>query len=259
MVARLTYVHMYNNCYIGAVALNLWGVRFNTDVISEVSCDSSKVRLLDCPHVRRGDDGYHCSYNGGAAVSCREEKLRVKNVSSTTVGTPHSTILVSWELYSGAPRDPSSFKIQCFNQQHHNMELFVNNGTLTQINVGNLFSSTSYFCCVSTIYHENHRYYATGRRCTSTDMLPSDSFTIPAPTEVPNHLSTTTTTIQILKPNSSMIPAAEKVGSSDFDMRESILIGGVLGSIIVILLLLLAICGGALLYLLRSRSVIPKR
>ena len=135
------------------------------------------------------------------------------------------------------------------------MQLFVNNGTLTQINIGNLFSSTTYTCCVSAKYGNSE----TKEKCTSTDnnMIPSDSLTTPAPTQMLNQSLnfTTPTTTQIL----SMIPAAEKVGSSDLDMRESILIGGVLASIIVILLLLLAICGGALLYMLRSRSVIPKR
>ena len=46
--------------------------------------------------------------------------------------------------------------------------------------------------------------------------------------------------------------------SSDSIMGANI-VGGVLGSIIVVLVLLLAICGGALLYLLRARSVILKR
>ena len=40
-------------------------------------------------------------------------------------------------------------------------------------------------------------------------------------------------------------------------MRVDI-IGGVLGSIIVVLLLLLAVCGGALLFMLRTRNTIPK-
>lgn len=68
-------------------------------------------------------------------------------------------------------------------------------------------------------------------------------------------------TIPNTTPNSSVTPVSIGLVSSDLsNMRASInIIGGVLGSIIVILLLLLAMCGGALVYLLQSRSVIPKR
>ena len=45
---------------------------------------------------------------------------------------------------------------------------------------------------------------------------------------------------------------------SDSSMRANI-VGGVLGFIIVVLVLLLVICGGALVYLLQSKNVIPKR
>ena len=40
---------------------------------------------------------------------------------------------------------------------------------------------------------------------------------------------------------------------------NTVTVGGALGFIIVILVLLLVMCGGALLYLLRSRGVIPNR
>ena len=186
-------------------------------------------------------------------MKCEEEQLRVKNVSATTVSycTEH-TLLVSWELYNNASCDPSSFRVQCFNRRHH-MELFVNNGTLTQINIGNIFSSTAYTCCVSAKYGNSE----TEARCTSTDnMIPSDSLTTPASTEMPNRPFTIPTSTQIL--NSSMAPAS--ISSYLSNMRANInVIGGVLGSIIVILLLVLAVCGGALLYMLRSRSAIPKR
>ena len=45
----------------------------------------------------------------------------------------------------------------------------------------------------------------------------------------------------------------------DSNMRASIITGAVLGSIIAVLLLLLVVCGGALLYLLRSRDMISIR
>ena len=233
-------------------------INFGPILIDEVNCSSSEMTLLECNYFRSGQ---HCYYGGGAGVRCSEERLRVKNISSATIDTPYTTntVLISWELYSGVPHNPSSFRVRCFNQQHYYMELFVNIGTLTQIklDIGDLFSSTTYVCCVSAIYYRN---YIAGRKCTSTDMLPSDPFTTPTPwpTEMSNQPFTIPTSTQILQSNSSMAPAS--ISSDLNNMRANInFIGGVLGSIIVILLLVLAVCGGALLYMLRSRSVIPKR
>ena len=146
------------------------------------------------------------------------------------------TVLISGELYSNASHRPSSFRVECSNQQR-SMELSVNNGTLTQINIGDLLSSISFDCCVSAIYYGN---YETERRCTSTEM---DLFTIPAHDQTLNQPLTTPTSTQS---NSSKVPASDIFVSSDLNIRASIIIGGVLGSIIVILLLLLAICGGVL-------------
>ena len=71
----------------------------------------------------------------------------------------------------------------------------------------------------------------------------------------------TTQAQPVTTPSSTqMMPTSigsEKVVDIDLNMRASI-IGGVLGSIIIILLLLLAMCGGVLLFLLRSRSMTPK-
>ena len=205
---------------VGAVAL--LGQSTGNDVIDRVFCDSSEARLLECPHIKRGEYGYFCRFGGGASIRCREEKLRVKNVSAATVDTPHctkhTTVLISWELYNDAPHSPSSFTVECYNQQHHT-ELSMINGTLMQISVGGLLSSTSYNCCVLAIYYGN---YETEGRCTSTEILQSDSPTSPV---------------------------------SRSNDRQNI-IGGVLGFIIVILIILLSICGGTLL---RSKGVIPKR
>ena len=130
------------------------------------------------------------------------------------------------------------------------MELSVNNGTLTQINVGDLLSSTSFACCVSAIYY--YGYYEAERRCASTD---SDLFVTPAPNQTSNQPFTMNSTSLI-----SASVGSEKVVSSDLNMKASI-IGGVLGSIIAVLLLLLVICGGIMLCLLRSnfKGVITKR
>ena len=118
---------------------------------------------------------------------------------------------------------PSSFTAQCFNQQH-SIELSVINGTATQISL-DLLSPNSYNCCVLAIYRYGN--YVAERKCTSltTEMLQSNSLTSP-----------------VLRLND-----------------RSGIIGGVLGSVMIILLLLLAICGGALLYMLQSKSVILKR
>ena len=93
------------------------------------------------------------------------------------------------------------------------------------------------------------------QRCTvaDSDMLLQDFFTVPTPNQIPNQSVTTPSSTQMI----SASIGSEEVVSSDLNMRASI-VGGVLGSIIIILLLLLAMCGGALLFLLRSRSMTPK-
>ena len=135
------------------------------------------------------------------------------------------------------------------------MELSGNNGTLLQINIEDLLSSTSFTCGVSANYY--YGYYETEERCNSPDSL--SDFTTPAP-NLPVTLNKSFIAPTSTHVNSSMMPASVESKSivvSDINMQASI-IGGVLGSIIIILLLLLAICGGVLLVLLRSRNVIPK-
>ena len=227
-------------------------------VIDEVRCDSTETKLLDCSHIKRGYHGFRCRSGGDAGVRCTDKWLQVKNITAATIQASYNnvtrqSILLSWELYNNASYTPSSFSVECVNQQHHYMELSVNNGTLTRVNIGDIFSSTIFVCCVSAMYYRGH--YETEQRCTVTvsDMLLQDLFTTPAPNQTPNQPVTTPSSTQ-------MIPASigsEEVVGSDLNMMASI-IGGVLGSIIIILLLLLALCGGALLFLLRSRSMTPK-
>lgn len=121
---------------IGVIAY--WGAYTNTDVI-KVYCNSHEERLLDCPNTRSTKRRYNCRFGGGAEVRCRDEQLQIKNVSATKVTTDAlvQTVLVSWELYSGALHNPSSFRVHCFSHdQQHCLQLFVNNGTLTWINIG---------------------------------------------------------------------------------------------------------------------------
>ena len=222
--------------------------------LDNVECQSTETTLLNCSHFSLRFNCHSGRYH--AAVKCSEKRLRVQNVSVATVNTTAPTIMITWELYSGAPYKPSSFKVECFNRRKE-FSLWVNNGTLAQyrISVGDLLSSTFLACCVSAIYYG---YYETKRQCTSTDSL-LDQFTTPAPNlAVTLNVSFTTPTSTHV--NSSMMPAS--VGSEnsvigDKNMKASI-ISGVLGSIIIILLLLLAICGGVLLFLLRSRNMTEK-
>ena len=200
-------------------------------------CNSSEARLRDCDSFEQKNSD--CG-GGGAGVRCREEQLRVKNISAATISIPEyydtmNTVLISWELYSNASHKPSSFTIVCFNQQHRNiseLSISYNNGTLTQISVGVLLPSTSYNCCVSPIYYYGE--YTAERKCslTNSEILQADSFIIPTSTELEKFV--------------------------DISSHSNI-IGGVLGSIMIILLLLLTACGGALLYMLRSKGVFLKR
>ena len=250
---------------VGALALRPWEVpiedsnfRHGSVVIDEVRCDSTEKKLLDCSHIKRGDDRFWCIYGGDAGARCTDKLLQVKNITAATVPVQESrsnvtrqSVLLSWEFHSNASSrpGPSSFSVECFNRQYR-MELSVNNGTLTQVNIGDIFSSTIFACCVSAIYYRGH--YVTERRCTMTD---SDMFLL--------DLSTTQAQPVTTPSSTQMMPASigseNVIGStSALNMKASI-VGGVLGSIIILLLLLLAMCGGTLLFLLRSRSITPKK
>jgi hypothetical protein len=234
-------------------ALALWISNRNSGpvLIDEVDCDSTEAELLQCDyHTRLTSDDYSdCDYAG---VGCNGERLRVQNINVSAATT--YTAMISWELYSGVvPHKPSSFRIRCYNQQCAiEFSLWVNNVTLTHASVGGIISSVSFGCCVSIIYYYREYYYEAERKCASSDsdMLLPDLFTTPAP----NQTVTTPSSTQMI---AASISRSEKAVSSDLNMRASI-IGGVLGSIIIILLLLLAVCGVALLFSSRSKSMTPK-
>ena len=231
--------------------------------LDNVNCRSNEETLLNCSHlmIERDARGYHCnSYYSGfpfAGVNCSEEWLRVQNVSAATVNSSNHTVMISWKLYSNAPHKPSSLRVRCYNQRAIEFNLLVYNETLTHVSVGGVLSSVSFVCCVSVVYYMiYYGYYEAERRCASTDpeMLFPDVYTTSAPNQTPNQPFTTPSSTQMM----SASIGSEKVIGSDLNMRASI-VGGVLGSIIIILLLLLAMCGGALLFLLRSRSITKKQ
>ena len=155
----------------------------------------------------------------GAGVRCRAFKK--VNISTD--------ITVTWEYHwhNSSSLQPHSFEVKCFNKQHS--KTLTASAETSRISVGDLNPFASYNCCVSVkYYHEN---YIDETQCTVIGTM--DAFTRAAKTEM----------FSQTKSSSKM----EK------------LIGGVLGFIIAVLLLILVVCGGALLYLLRSKGMNPKR
>lgn len=163
-------------------------------------------------------------------------------------GAPHGLMYyatISWGLQNTTMYQPSSFNLQCFNDElQHTINLVVNNKTFTTQLGGFLPSATNYICCISATHGSNGHVFdevcirTQVRPINETSKLSSSTLTPPEElireTSFPSHLI------------------------SGVDNRTSI-VGGVLGFIIAVLLSLLAICGGALLFLLRSRSSILKR
>ena len=220
----------------------------------DLHCHSSEENLLNCSHLKWDDSGYYCNsyYSGFAGVNCSEERLRVQNVSTITANSSNHTVMISWELYSGVPHEPTSLRVRCYNQQNAiEFSLWVYNETLTRVSVGGVLSSVYFYCCVSVVYYYGH--YEAERKCAS-EMLFPDVYTTPGPNQISNQPVTTPSSTQMI----STSIGSENIVGSDLNMRARI-VGGVLGSIIIILLLLLAMCGGALLFLLRSRSMTKKQ
>ena len=153
-----------------------------------MDCGSS-----DCTYRLRPDDSdSDCDYAG---VRCSGERLRVQNVniSAATVNSTMHTVMISWELYSGAPHEPSSFRVWCYNQRAIEFSMLVYNETLTHVSVGGVLSSVSFGCCVSVTYY--YHYEARGK-CASTDsnMPLPDSYI----TSVPNQPVITPSSTQMM-------------------------------------------------------------
>ena len=160
------------------------------------------------------------SYYSNNCHSVGGAAVRCRAFKNINAVTINNSVFIIWEYYSTSHQQ-LSFDVHCFNERNYT-RFSVSDGTF-RVNVGDLFPLASYNCCVSA------KYGTTTAEITCTAIRSED---LSAPTEM--------------------------LISSDSNTRANI-VGGVLGFIVVILVLVLAMCGGALLYLLRSRGVIPKR
>ena len=210
-------------------------------MLNNVNCNPNKATLLEC----RGDThiAKECHHGKDAGVRCQIDSRIIKNISVSSVasiGTVH-TVLITWELQNNTLYQPYLFEVECSNERHK-IVMSVSNKTFTTQLQG-LLPSTSYTCCVLAIYIESDDNGA--KRICTTVKTPDLSNT-------PKNFST-------------MAPAAvETVASDNFMAPNSAsnTVSGVLGTIIAALLVLLAICGVALVYLLRQRcfeSKVSKR
>ena len=180
------------------------------------------IQNVNChsTELRLQDCDYHSSK---FRTYCRHVGgVRCRAFKNINIITITNSVFVTWEYYSILSHQPSSFDVHCINERN-SFTGSVSNGTF-RVNVGDLLPLASYNCCVSAKYGTSIAEIA----CTS------------------------------IRSEDLFAPRTEMLISSDSNMRANI-VGGALGFIIVILILLLVICAGALLYLLRSRGVIPKR
>ena len=179
-------------------------------------CSSNETALFECPTYRR-----QCRGSQDVGVRCKDDRLRVKNISIAIISATCNTmqtqsVKMSWVIQDKKYR-PSSFNLRCFNHEpKHSIELSVDNETfMTQL--GGLLSSASHYnCCVSAVYGS----YVTDETCTLLRLSNEQS-----------NLSQDSTT----------------------ETRANV-IGGILGAIIAVLLIIIFVCGGMLLFLLRSKS-----
>ena len=208
---------------IGAQSIYYGNDVKDTIVIEDVNCYWDEPRLRDCPYSNYTlSVPNSCQRGGGAGVRCRV----IKNIYFSAAMINNS-VLITWEYSNSKSRRPSSFDVHCFSeQQRYNASLSASSGT-SRLSVGSFLPNTSYNCCVSAKYES----ITSEIRCVSIR-------------------------------SEDLLASTETFISSDTNTRTTvIIIGAVLGCITVILLLLLAVCGVALLYLLRSRTtvMVPKR
>ena len=140
----------------------------------------------------------------------------------STIHCPLHYVTISWQLHSVVILWPSSFNLMCSNDDlSHRIQVWVDNKTFTA-QLGCLIPyTTNYTCCIRAVSGPQLKNTLIDEMCTQ-------------------------------------IRVASSTPTEPLDNRTSI-VGGILGFIIAILLILLAFCGGALLFLLRSRPSILKR
>ena len=166
---------------------------------------------------------YGCNMDGGAGVKC---PIPLETISVEFISTSHSPlhyINISWQLRSMVVSQPSLFNLMCSNDElSHRVEVWVDNKTYTAQLVPLIPSPTNYTCCVRAVSGPQLSSTLIDEICTQVTVTVASS----NPTE---------------------------------PLDRTSIVGGILGLIIAILLILLAFCGGALLFLLRSRASILKR
>ena len=138
-------------------------------LLGNVQCDASEPTLLECDHY-----GFYCGHHEDAGVRCNNNEEIMKNISVSIIrlSTSHVsayTALITWTPQNTTRYQPSSYKIECFNEQHQ-IKMLVNNETFSIELVG-LLPSTSYNCCVSAV----HGSYTIRRVCIETTTIPTMS------------------------------------------------------------------------------------
>ena len=196
-------------------------------MLDNVNCNGMETALLDCRHRRLFV--HNCDHSKDVSVRCVLRKdQRVKNITLSVdiINIPSTvyTALISWVLHKTTMDEPNSFFVICSDEsKQHSVAMSVSGQNFTTYLVG-LLPTTSYSCCVSSVYE----LYVADEVCKEI--------------ETPK-LFVRSTTTEILR-SSTNSRASES---------NNTIVGGVLGFIIVILLILLTISGVALVYLSQSR------
>ena len=116
-------------------------------------CSSNETALLECLRY----PSRQCRGSQGAGVRCKDDRIRVKNISIAIISATCNTmqtqsVKMSWVIQD-KKYQPSSFNLRCFNHElKHSIELSVDN-EIFMTHLGGLLSSASHYnCCVSAVY-----------------------------------------------------------------------------------------------------------
>ena len=230
-----------------ADAQPVWSTQFGRGsgpiVFNNVDCDPNEAALLECNVDARIT--FDClRHTKDAGVRCQIDP-RLKNISArvTSAGNVSvHTVLIRWELQNNML--PHHFEAECFNEQHK-IAISVSNTTFNMQFQG-LLSATSYTCCVLAFYREDDRFISK-RICTTVE-TPVGSI------QTQNGCTSNSTP----GPDKTSAPDNNSINFSASGSANNNIVFGVLGFIIGILLILLALCGVALVYLLRRQNVTSK-